>query len=81
LECICNKDYKQEVLGGIGRALAGLATSVMAFAQCDSNTIVQVTAIIGALGSVIGYLIANGLTEDVVTTSAEKTVIEGNKGE
>jgi len=48
-------------------ALAGLATSVMAFMQCDSNTIVQVTAIIGALGSVVGYLIANGLTEDTFT--------------
>ena len=62
-------------------ALAGLATSVMAFMQCDSNTIVQVTAIIGALGSVVGYLIANGLTEDVVTTTTETTVTEENKGE
>jgi hypothetical protein len=62
-------------------ALAGLATSVMAFMQCDSNTIVQVTAIIGALGSVVGYLIANGLTEDVVTTSVEETVAEESKGE
>ena len=55
-------------------ALAGLATSVMAFMQCDSNTIVQVTAIIGALGSVVGYLIANGLTEDTFTTTTETTV-------
>ena len=47
-------------------ALAGLATSIMAFMQCDSNTIVQVTAIIGALGSVVGYLIANGLTDDTL---------------
>lgn len=50
-------------------ALAGLATSIMAFMQCDSNTIVQVTAIIGALGSVVGYLIANGLTDDTTATT------------
>ena len=52
-------------------ALAGLATSIMAFMQCDSNTIVQVTAIIGALGSVLGYLIANGLTDEVDTSIAK----------
>ncbi|MDD3570230.1 MAG: hypothetical protein PHY44_03915 [Lachnospiraceae bacterium] len=52
-------------------ALAGLATSIMAFMQCDSNTIVQVTAIIGALGSVVGYLIANGLTEDVDNSTSQ----------
>jgi len=62
-------------------ALAGLATSVMAFANCDSNTIVQVTAVIGALGTVVGYLIANGLTEDTITTSTETAVTEGNKSE
>ncbi|HCT63852.1 MAG TPA: hypothetical protein DIC60_01000 [Lachnospiraceae bacterium] len=60
-------------------ALAGLATSIMAFAQCDSNTIVQVTAIIGALGSVVGYLIANGLTEDTFTTTTETSVTEGTE--
>ena len=60
-------------------ALAGLATSIMAFMQCDSNTIVQVTAIIGALGSVVGYLIANGLTEDASTSATETTVTEENK--
>lgn len=58
-------------------ALAGLATSIMAFMQCDSNRIVQVTAIIGALGSVVGYLIANGLKED---TTADKSA-ENNKSE
>jgi len=54
-------------------ALAGLSTSIMAFMRCDSNTIVQVTAIIGALGTVIGYLIANGLTEDAVTETETET--------
>lgn len=57
-------------------ALAGLATSIMAFMQCDSNTIVQVTAIITALGSVVGYLIANGLTDDTSTTTTETAVTE-----
>ena len=52
-------------------AIAGLATSIMAFMQCDSNTIVQVTAIIGAIGSVLGYLIANGLTDDDTNTEAK----------
>lgn len=56
-------------------ALAGLATSIMAFANYDSDTIVQVTAIIGALGSVVGYLIANGLTDDAsIITQEAKTL-------
>ena len=45
-------------------SIGGLATSIMAYLNCDSNTIVQVTAIISALGTVVGYLIANGLTDD-----------------
>ncbi|MEA5085587.1 MAG: hypothetical protein VB018_15815 [Lachnospiraceae bacterium] len=57
-------------------ALAGLATSIMAFMQCDSNTTVQVTAIIGALGSVVGYLIANGLTDEVDTSSVQTSKVE-----
>ncbi|MGE4214830.1 MAG: hypothetical protein AB7E42_08655 [Anaerotignaceae bacterium] len=60
-------------------AVAGLATSIMAFMQCDSNTIVQVTAIIGALGSVVGYLIANGLTEDTTNTTETKVEEEVKK--
>jgi len=60
-------------------ALAGLATSVMAFMQCDSNAIVQVTAIIGALGSVVGYLIANGLTDDATTDKSSQTDTSENK--
>lgn len=58
-------------------SLAGLATSIMAFANCNSNTIVQVTAIIGALGSVAGYLIANGLTNDTAVMTATEM---GNTG-
>ncbi len=50
-------------------AIAGLVTAVMAYNNCDSNTIVQVTAIIGGLGTVVGYLIANGLTDDATTTT------------
>ncbi|MGE4214108.1 MAG: hypothetical protein AB7E42_04935 [Anaerotignaceae bacterium] len=53
-------------------ALAGLAASVMAFMKFDSNTIIQVTAIIGALGSVMGYLISNGLKEDTMTDKNEE---------
>lgn len=44
-------------------SIAGLATSIMAYMNCDSNTIVQVTSIIGAVGTVVGYLIANGLSD------------------
>jgi hypothetical protein len=54
-------------------ALGGLATSIMAFMNCDSNTIVQVTAIIGAVGTVAGYLIANGLTDDSATSATAET--------
>lgn len=60
-------------------ALAGLATSIMAFMQCDNNTIVQVTAIIGALGSVVGYLIANGLTDDISANTSEVISTEATK--
>lgn len=53
-------------------AIAGLVTAIMAFFNCDSNEIVQVTAIISALGSVIGYLIANGLTDDSTVMPVSK---------
>ncbi|MEA5085124.1 MAG: hypothetical protein VB018_13400 [Lachnospiraceae bacterium] len=53
-------------------ALAGLATAVMTFMNCDNNEIVQVASIITALGSVVGYLIANGLTDDSVPTDTTK---------
>ncbi len=61
-------------------AIAGLATSIMAFGNCESNTIVQVTSIIGAIGTVVGYLIANGLTEDTTTTTATEST-ETKEGE
>jgi uncharacterized membrane protein len=48
-------------------SLAGLITALLAFFKADNDTIVQVAAIIGALGTVIGYLIANGLSEDGTT--------------
>jgi len=57
-------------------ALAGLATSIMAYMNCDSNTIVQVTSIIGAVGTVVGYLIANGLSDsedDSTSTTTDST--------
>ena len=54
-------------------SLCGLATSIMAFSNCDSNQIVQVTAIIGAVGTVIGYLIANGLTDGNATSTTAET--------
>lgn len=57
-------------------ALAGLITSIMAFFNCNNETVVQVAALISTLGSVIGYLVANGLTED---TTAETSVKETDK--
>lgn len=57
-------------------SIAGLATSIMAFYKCDSNTIVQVTAIIGAIGTVVGYLIANGLTDDTTTEITDTTTVK-----
>lgn len=62
-------------------SLAGMATSIMAFANCNSNTIVQVTAIIGALGSVAGYLIANGLTDDAAEAAGMAETDAGGKTE
>jgi len=55
-------------------AIAGLVTAVMTFFSCNSNTIVQVTSIIMAFGTVIGYLVANGLTDDSTVPSTENTV-------
>lgn len=46
-------------------SFAGLAASVMAYMKCDSNTIVQVTAVIGASGSIVGYLVANESRDDI----------------
>ena len=45
-------------------ALVGLATAIMTLLRYDNSTIVQVSAIISALGMVVGYLIANGLTDN-----------------
>ncbi|HCT65345.1 MAG TPA: hypothetical protein DIC60_08805 [Lachnospiraceae bacterium] len=61
-------------------ALAGLATAIMTFMNCDNNAVVQVTSIITALGSVVGYLLANGLTDDSVTTT-DTTTKEKDKSE
>lgn len=43
--------------------LAGLATSVMAFAGADENVILQVTGVIGAVGSCVGYMLAEGIAD------------------
>lgn len=50
-------------------SIAGLVAAVMAYLNCNDNTTVQVSAIIMALGSVVGYLIANGLTDSTGTES------------
>ena len=44
-------------------ALVGLATAIMTLLKYDNSTIVQVSAIISALGVTIGYLVANGLED------------------
>lgn len=44
-------------------AIAGLATAIMTYKNCDQNTIVQVTAIISAAGVAVGYMLANGLSD------------------
>jgi len=60
-------------------ALAGLATAIMTFMNCDNNEVVQVVSIITALGSVVGYLVANGLTDDSVTIT--DTIKDDGKSE
>lgn len=60
-------------------ALAGLATAIMTFMNCDNNEVVQVVSIITALGSVVGYLVANGLTDDSVTVT--DTIKDDGKSE
>lgn len=52
-------------------ALAGLITSVMAFFNCNNDAVVQVASMISTLGSVVGYLIANGLSDDVDTKEVD----------
>ena len=39
---------------------AGLATSVLVLAKVPENTIAQVAAVIGAFGSVVAYMLAEG---------------------
>ena len=42
---------------------AGLATSVLVLAKVPENTIAQVAAVIGAFGSVIGYMLAEAYVD------------------
>lgn len=44
-------------------AVSGFATAVMAFAKVSDNTAVQVTAIIMAGGTLIAYIIGEGMTD------------------
>lgn len=44
-------------------AASGFATAVMAFAKVPDNTAVQVTAIIMACGTLIAYIIGEGMTD------------------
>ncbi len=53
-------------------AVVGVATPVMAFAQVPDNTVVQVTAIIMAGGTLIAYIIGEGLTDAAVAEKQEE---------
>lgn len=52
-------------------AVVGFVTPIMALAQVPDNTAVQVTAIIMAGGTLIAYIIGEGLT-DAAAAEAEK---------
>lgn len=43
--------------------LAGLATSALVLAKIPENTIAQVVAVIGAFGSVVGYMLAEAYVD------------------
>ena len=54
-------------------SVAGLATAIMALMNVESNTQVKIVALISAVSVVVGYLIANGLTDDTDTTTETDT--------
>jgi hypothetical protein len=43
--------------------LAGLATSALVLANVPENTITQVVAVIGAFGSIVGYMLAEAYVD------------------
>lgn len=43
--------------------LVGLATSALVLAKIPENTIAQVVAVIGAFGSVVGYMLAEAYVD------------------
>lgn len=53
-------------------AASGFATSVMAFAKVPDNTAVQVTAIIMAGGTLIAYIIGEGMTDAAAVKKNEE---------
>lgn len=54
-------------------AVVGFVTPVMAFAQVPDNTAVQVTAIIVAGGTLIAYIIGEGMTDAAAVDKQEES--------
>ncbi len=55
-------------------AVVGFATPIMALAQVPENTAVQVTAIIMAGGTLIAYIIGEGMTDAAAVENQSKEV-------
>lgn len=56
-------------------AVVGFVTPIMTIAQVPDNTTVQVTAIIMAGGTLIAYIIGEGLT-DAAAVNTQKQIVE-----
>lgn len=59
-----NEDLKRKLTSRkFWAAVAGFATPIMTMLNASENTIVQVTSIIMAGGTLIAYIIGEGLTD------------------
>lgn len=57
-------------------AVTGLVVSIIAFTNCDQGTTEKVVALVGAIGSMVMYM----LSETIVDAAREENRIDGDKG-
>ena len=58
-------------------ALMGLAVCIIAFTNCDQGTTEKIVALVGAIGSMVMYM----LSETIVDAAREENRIDGDKVE
>ncbi|MDD7339809.1 MAG: hypothetical protein PUG50_04450 [Eubacteriales bacterium] len=58
-------------------ALIGLVVCIVAFTHCDQGTTEKIVALVGAIGSMVMYM----LSETIVDAAREENRIDGDKTE